>query len=95
MVKTILKQLIVASLLLGTLCGAGGLVFTYLNGDEIKSYLLTEINDRLATKVEVKGEIYFSIFKDFPNASLSLEKVHIKNVAQNNDEPFLKTQRVA
>ncbi len=54
-----------------------GFVLSAMYGDKAKEYLLTEVNARLKTKAEV-GEVGFSIFKNFPNASIYLKDVKLE-----------------
>lgn len=58
-------------LLLGT-----GFVIGYFYGDEVKSYIIGELNKQLNTEVIVEpADIGFSVLSNFPNASLEFKNV--------------------
>ena len=57
--------------------GITGLVIGYFYGDEVKQYVVQEINKQLDTEVSVKN-IDFSVLKKFPYASLEFSDVIAK-----------------
>ena len=69
-VKKIAILLGIASLLIASI----GILFSTHYEDEVKAYLVKQINENTNTKIDVK-EIHFSVFKKFPYASLEFRKV--------------------
>ncbi len=53
---------------------AAGIIFSTLYQDEVKAYIVGQINNSVNTKIDVK-EVNFSVFKKFPYASLEFKKV--------------------
>lgn len=51
-------------------------IYSYTSADEIKTYLLKEINQQLLVQADVK-EVEISLFQNFPNMSLILSQVHM------------------
>ncbi len=50
-------------------------VFSYLYGNKIKDLLLQQLNNELLVKVEIKGDVKFVFWKDFPNATLEISRL--------------------
>lgn len=74
--RALLKILAVVFLLL-----AGSIAFySYFYGEDIKNYLLKEINKQLLVQTDVK-EVDYSLWQNFPNLSLILKEVRTH---QNN-----------
>jgi len=72
--KALLKITFIVSLLL-----LGGITFyTYAYGDEIKAYLLKEINKQLLVQTDVE-DVEISLLQNFPNLSLILKDVNMKS----------------
>ena len=57
--KIAITFVVLISILVGT-----GFYISSIYEEEVKSYILTEINDNLKTKVDIE-EINFSVFKKF------------------------------
>ncbi|MCC6253107.1 MAG: hypothetical protein IT238_11680 [Bacteroidia bacterium] len=57
------------------------LLITLVYEDQVKSIIISQINNKLKTKVDVR-KIEFSIFKNFPDASLSFYDVKAQSVYQ-------------
>ena len=72
--KTAIIFTIIISILFGT-----GFYISSVYEDEVKNYILTEINNNLNTKVDIE-EINFSVFKKFPYASLEFKNVRADEV---------------
>lgn len=64
-----LRRAVVTLLILGSLVGATGVFIGYFYEDTVKSIIISQLNQRLNCKIDVK-EIEFSIFKKFPFASV-------------------------
>lgn len=72
------KVAITFSIIISLLFGAGWYISSVYE-DEVKNFILSEINNRLNTKVDME-EINFSVFKKFPYASLELKNVRADEV---------------
>ena len=80
----ILKKVIVAFVILLVLAAAGIAGAAYFYGDEIKVLVVNRLNKNLKTEVKV-AHVDFSIFQDFPQASVVFTDVVIYAVNAKND----------
>lgn len=78
----ILKRIAIILSILVTLVIVSGFVFAKLYEDDVKQYILAEINNRLNTEIDVK-EINFSVLQKFPNASLEFNTVTAEEVIES------------
>ena len=65
-----------------------GLVFSSLYEEKVKAYIVEQINNSVATEIDVKN-IELSIFKQFPYASLAFQKVTAKEATKANKKGTL------
>ncbi len=65
-----------------------GVIVASIYEEEVKKYMLEEINKRLNTKIDVK-EINFSVLKKFPYASLEFGQVSAEEVTKNEKKGTL------
>lgn len=72
------KIAITFAIIISILVGMGWYISSFYE-DEVKNYILTEINNNLNTKVDIE-EINFSVFKKFPYASLEFKNVRADEV---------------
>ena len=63
------------------------LVFSYKYKTEVVNFLVSELNKRVDTKINV-DVINFSIIRNFPNASLEFTNISIKSSADINLNEF-------
>jgi len=86
--KIVKRSLLILSILFCSLI-AGGILFAYLYQDEVKSYLVSKLNEGLAAEVKVQ-DIDFSVLRKFPNASLQFTEVYCPSVGMKtrNDTLF-------
>src|SRR4051812_6125363 len=86
-VKKILLSILVFLLVIaGTLA-----VITFAYENEVKNYMIGQLNANLKTKVIVDGKnIHLSLFKDFPYASLSFKNVTMLEAPISNSKPDKK-----
>ena len=89
----IFKKILVFSLSLLLLFLLGVLVFSHYYGDEIKAFVVKNINQNLNTAVEVE-EVDFSIWESFPFASVVFSNVVIHSVDAKNDT-LLSAKKIA
>ncbi len=61
----------------------GALTLTYLYDDRIESVLIDEMNERLQAEIEVNGGIDFTLFRYFPQASLTFRDVKVNGTIGN------------
>lgn len=64
------------------------LVISLTYGDKVKELVVNEINSRLLVPVEV-GQVDFTLFKSFPDASIVFRNVAMKSPAGLNEAPGL------
>ena len=80
----ILKKVVFAFLILFVLAAAGIAGAAYFYGDEIKVLVVENLNKNLKTEVKV-SQLDFSVFQDFPKASVVFSDVVIYAVNAKND----------
>jgi hypothetical protein len=84
----IILEFATASALIALLLAAIlGVVMVKFHGDDLKSFVLQQINERLDTKVDV-DEITVSMFRKFPNTSIQLRHVTVWSSHQFNSRDF-------
>ena len=89
------RKLIWVFTILIILLVASGFLFQSYYAEKVKSIVLHEINQQLAVGINV-GDIEFTIFKDFPNASLRFSEVSSKQKDENQSkDPLIKAKTVS
>lgn len=87
MLKKFKKISIVLGVLL-LLLGGVGFIFSTIYEDEVKAYIVDQINQSVNTKIDVK-EVDFSVFKKFPYASLEFKKVTADEISELDEKGIL------
>ena len=65
-----------------------GVAFTTIYKDKVKTYIITQINKGIDTKIDVK-EVEFSVFKKFPYASLEFKKISAEEITKKEKKEKL------
>ncbi|GAB4251981.1 MAG: hypothetical protein Kow0079_06370 [Vicingaceae bacterium] len=81
-----LKKIALVLLIIFSVIGIAGFIISQTYEDEVKKYLIEQINQQVKTKIEVKN-ISFSVFKKFPNASIIFEEVTVEEYAPHKKSP--------
>ena len=89
----VLKKIAGIFLLLILLLVGGIITFSHFYGDEIKAFVVENINKNLRTEVEV-AEVEFSVWESFPLASVVFSDVVIHAVDAKNDT-LLAAKKIA
>ena len=89
-----LKKVIVGICVTVLLLAAGAIAFTIFNKDKIINYFIEEANKNIDTPIEV-GKIDISVFNDFPNISVTLQKVLIKESLGNHQGDLAKVKSIS
>ncbi len=63
--------------------------------EKVENFLIQQINNNLTTELIIKGDIGFSFISDFPYASLTLNKVSIRESLPNSKRNLLETEQMA
>jgi hypothetical protein len=84
----LLKRFLIVFSVLLLLIVSSGIIISSIYEEDVKSYMLSKINERLNTKIDVK-EINFSVLKKFPYASLEFETVTADEVTKNQKKGTL------
>ncbi len=85
-----LKRLFYTLLLLLLLLLTGGFIIGYFYGDEVKQYIITELNKQLNTQVIVEPEdINFTVIRNFPNASIEFSNVKALDAVEKKKKDTL------
>ena len=82
--KRILKYL----LLLILIVFLAGFIFTFFFGEKVERIILEKINSKLKTGIEI-SDIEFSLYKNFPYASVQLNDVLILESFENSNDTLL------
>ena len=90
----IIKRLLILLVVILILISAAGFLISYFYGDKVKEIVVNEINQQLAVEVEV-DEIEFSVFKNFPKASINITGVQTREKLNKNANPLLKAKELA
>ena len=69
-----------------------GIGFTFLFGDKIEKIILTKINSKLKKELSL-SEIEFSLFENFPDASVTFSNVLIQESFQNSSDTLLFAEK--
>lgn len=70
------------------------LVVTMLFGDEMKERVIAEMNDHIQTEINIRGGVEFSVFSQFPKASLELKDIVVMGSTKKPDDTLLVAKRV-
>jgi hypothetical protein len=70
------------------------LVISQLYSDKIKDLLLTQLNNELQVKVEIKGAVKFVFWKNFPEATLEINHLVAHGSAPHPARKMLRANRV-
>lgn len=84
----LLKRFLIVFSVLAVLIIGSGIIVSSIYEEDVKSYMLSKINERLNTRINVK-EINFSVLKKFPYASLEFETVSADEVTKNEKKGTL------
>jgi len=87
--KKIIKWVLISIAIIIALIIGTGLVIANFYGDEVKSYVIEELNQYIKTEISVT-DINFSVLKKFPNASLELTDVVAMSTDEFNKNNFKK-----
>ena len=87
--KRILKYL----LLLILIVFLAGFIFTFFFGEKVERIILEKINSKLKTGIEV-SDIEFSLYKNFPYASVQLNDILILESFENSNDTLLFAKQV-
>lgn len=92
-----LKRTIILLLVLIILIAGSAIIIGYYHQDEIKSYIIKELNKQLNTEIIVDGkDINFTILKSFPFASLDFKNVKALDAVKNkNKDTLFKAQKIS
>ena len=63
--------------------------------EKVENFLIQQINNNLSTELIIKGDIGFSFVSDFPYASLTLNKVAIRESLPKSKRNLLETEEMA
>ncbi len=91
--KITAKRLLIGIVLIFFLMISSGVIFSIIYKDEIIGYFIKETNKHITTPVDV-GEIDVSIFNHFPNVSINLKNVTIKESLGKNEGTLGKAKRI-
>jgi uncharacterized protein involved in outer membrane biogenesis len=85
--KIFLEYLSATVLIILLLMAITGVVVVKFYGDDLKSFVMEQINHRLDSKVDV-DEITVKVFQKFPNTSIRLENVCVWSTHNFNNRDF-------
>lgn len=71
------------------------LVTAYIYRDRIQALMMEQINQQVLVPIDIKGGISFSLIRNFPDASITLTDVSIKNKLKGGPEYLLKVHELS
>jgi hypothetical protein len=77
-----------------TIIAASAVIFTQLYGDKLKKLLIEQLNNELLVKIEIKGDVKFVFWKDFPKATLEINQLVAHGSAPYSQRKMLRANRV-
>ena len=89
-----IKRLAILLLIALVLIISAGFLIGYYYGDKVKEIVIAQINKQLAIEVSV-NEISFSVFENFPQASVSISGIQTKGGKSKNADPLLKAKKLS
>jgi len=89
-----LKRIFLILLISIAVIFTGGFIISYFYGEKVKSYVIAEINKKLDTPVDVSN-IRFSVFRNFPNASLVFHDVFIRDQTEEKPDTLLYAKKIS
>ena len=84
----IVKKILKLVFLLATAIVLLGIGFTFLYGEKIEQIILSKIRGKLEVEIKVK-EVNFSVFENFPYASIKLTDMLIMEKKPNINDTLL------
>ncbi len=87
--KKYIKRLLITIIILVFIVPGMLIIAGYFYGDEVKKIVVNEINKKLNIEVSVT-DIQFSIFENFPYASIKFSEIQTKEKITGNSNPLLK-----
>ncbi len=72
-----------------------GIAISLIFGNDIKQLVVKQINKQLAVEVKVLGDIDFSVLKNFPFASVTFNKVEIKESYKGSNSNLLESEKIS
>lgn len=91
--RKILLQLFYFLIIATILASISIFLIGYLKGDDFKNRLVNELNEQLKIEVSVE-KIEFSIFDNFPNASVQFVNVATKEKGLVDNHPLLRAEKL-
>ena len=85
--RIVLEFLAAFTLIVMLLLAITGVVVVKFHGDDLKTFVMDQINDHLDSKVDV-GEINVKVFQKFPNTSIQLKNVTVWSTHNFNSRDF-------
>lgn len=86
----ILKRLFLTFFLLLFLLAGAGFIIGYYYQDEVKEYIIAELNKKLNSQVIVDGkDIDFTVLKNFPYASVDFKNIKALDAGENANKDTL------
>lgn len=72
-----------------------GIAIGMFFGNDIKQYVVKQINKQLAVEVKVSGDIDFSVLRNFPYASVTFNAVEIRESYTGSKSNLLETEKIS
>ena len=89
-----IKRLFIILIVIVVVISAGGLLIGKFYGDKVKEIVINEINKQLAIEISV-NDIGFSVFENFPNASVSITDIQTREEPAKNSDLLLKAKKLS
>ncbi len=70
------------------------LAITQIFGDQIEKRVIAEMNEYIQTEVNIRGGVEFSVFSNFPKASIEFKDIIVMGSTRKPDDTLLIAKRV-
>lgn len=77
-----------------TTIATSAVIFTQLYGEKLKKLLIEQLNDELLLKIEIKGDVKFVFWKNFPEATLEINHLVAHGSSPYTQRKMLRANRV-
>jgi hypothetical protein len=92
----VLRRLVIWLFALVLLIGGAGFIIVYCYQDEVKGYVIAELNKQLNTQVIVDGkDIDFTVIRNFPYASVDFRNVKALDAIEGSNDTLFRASEIS
>jgi len=95
MFKKILKYFSIGFAVIMLLLFLAGLLLTRFFGDDLKMMVEKEVNKQINTEFRITGKVHISLFRHFPNATISFEGLELESTLPEDSLLLMKAAKLS